>query len=66
MPELLQAIPGRWVIFRDGKVQSDFTTEQEAYDEAMARFGPVGGFIVVRIEKEEPTSLSPLFIYNLG
>ena len=66
LPELLQNIPGRWVIFRDGEVVADFLTEKEAHDEAVARYGTGDGFLVVQIEEEQPRTVSPLFIYKLA
>ena len=66
LSELLKTVPGRWVIFKDGQVQGDFLTEKEAYDEAIVRFGPSGGFLVSLVQREVPGFLTPLHIYRLA
>lgn len=54
LPGLLKQSPGRWVIFRSGKAEKDFATEDEAYSEAVERYGPTGGFIVAQVTKDTP------------
>ena len=49
LPELLKRLPDRWVVFREGSVQGDYSSEDEAYSTAVGRYGPDGGFIVSRV-----------------
>jgi hypothetical protein len=47
--DLLQKIPGKWVIFLHQQLQGTFDTEDEAYDDAIERFGEDGGFVVAQV-----------------
>lgn len=49
LPELMKTLAGRWVVFRDGEVKSDHTTEAEAYDSGVAVLGLEGGFVVAPV-----------------
>lgn len=58
LPELMKQHPGRWVVFRDGQVVSDHATEDEAYRDAVARFGLDGGFVVAPVVETAPTPVT--------
>lgn len=51
LPKLLKSpLKDRWVVFLNGEVQSSFDDEDDAYRDAMARFGHDGGFVIARVE----------------
>ena len=58
LPELIKQYPGRWVVFREGQVASDHTTEDDAYRSAVERFGVTGGFVVAPVVQIEPTPVT--------
>lgn len=43
LSELVALYEGRWVVFRGGRVVSDYGGEEEAYVAAVQRFGVRGG-----------------------
>ena len=53
---------GEWVLFLDGP-QGYFSTEDEAHDEGVERFGPEAGFVVARLEPLEPVLLNAALAY---
>jgi len=48
--DLLGKLPGRWVVWLDGKVQSDHATQSEAFVRAAGDHGLDGGFLIYRVE----------------
>ena len=66
LPELLPEYSGRWVVFRDGEVQSVHDSEDDAYRAGLQRFGREGGYIVVRVAEEKPTPVSAGSVFGLG
>lgn len=55
LPGLLQGpLKGRYVVFREGAIQSDHPTMQEAYRAACERFGYYGGMMIDRVEIPKP------------
>ena len=65
LPELIGTLKGRWVAYRDGEVQGDHLTEEEAYTAALEAFGLDGGFIVARVEELKPAALSASAIFGI-
>lgn len=57
LPALLETMRGKWVVFRDGTVQSQHASEPDAYVAAVAKYGPHGGFVVAPVE---PISATPI------
>jgi hypothetical protein len=53
MPALLKRIRGKWIVFRDGKVQSQHRTEDAALRAALKVYGLHGGFVIARVEPIE-------------
>ena len=52
LPRLLRSKhKGRWIVFKDGRVQSAHDTEDEALISMWNRFGMEGGIVVNRVEK---------------
>lgn len=67
LPSLMTTHAGRWVVFRDGSVQSDHTTEAEAYLAAVERFGVNGGFVVACVQAAEaPTPITAGVMFGLA
>jgi hypothetical protein len=66
LPDLLKTLSGRWVVFKHGKVQSDYATEEEAYKAALAAYGLEGGFVVAVIEAPKgPRYISAMAAFGL-
>lgn len=63
LPELMKSISGKWVVFKDGEVQSIHDDTDEAYRSGVEKFGLNGGFIVGLVEpsSQVPISASALF-----
>jgi len=58
LPDLLRTCPGKWVVFKAGRVVSTHDDEEAAYAAGIEAFGRDGGQIVVCVEEER--------IYALG
>jgi hypothetical protein len=58
MPVLLKRIRGKWIVFRDGKVQSQHRTEDAALRAALKAYGVHGGFVIARVEPIEPRPIT--------
>jgi hypothetical protein len=58
LPRLADQYRDRWVVFRDGQVQSDHSSEDEAYEEAVGTYGPKGGFVVALVAEVSPIPLT--------
>jgi len=58
LPELIETVGGRWVVFRDGVVVSDYATEDEAYRSAITLFGEEGGYVIGQVVAVEPTPVT--------
>jgi hypothetical protein len=58
LPELLARIPGRWVVFRDGRVWSEHADGASAYRAAVERFGEDGAFVVAPVREARPIPMT--------
>jgi hypothetical protein len=58
LPRLADRYRDRWVVFRDGQVQSDHPSEQQAYEAGVQTYGPKGGFVVARVAEVTPIPLT--------
>ena len=58
LPTLMQKYHHRWVVFRDGALVSDHATEEQAFNDALRRFGPAGGFVVAPVEDVRATPVT--------
>ena len=58
LPGLMQKYRHRWVVFRHGELVSDHATEEEAFSDALRRFGPDGGFVIAPVEDVQPTPIT--------
>ena len=58
LPALMEKYHHRWVVFRDGELVSDHATEEEAFKDALGRFGPSGGFVVAPVEDVHATPVT--------
>ncbi|MCP4604577.1 MAG: hypothetical protein GY847_29325 [Proteobacteria bacterium] len=65
LPELLKTLKDRWVVFKDGTVQGDYTTQTEAYTDAVKRYGIDGGFVVHKVKEQEPILLTAGVVYGV-
>lgn len=55
---LIPEYGGKWVVFRDGQVQSVHDTEDEAFVAGLQRFGADGAFIIPQVREVEPVLMS--------
>ena len=56
---------GRWALYRDG-VHDYFDSERDAYVAGLKRFGAGGGFVVAKVEHEEPHFMTAAFAYSVA
>lgn len=64
LPELLKTIPGKWVLFKDGKMLTSGDTLDDVIRFGLDRFGLDTPFLVERVEEQKPMIRS--FSYDLG
>ncbi len=64
LPELLQSMPGKWVVFRDG-VQSVHESGNDAYAAALAAFGQHGGYVVAQVNEITLAPVSAGALYGI-
>ena len=64
LPELLEKIPGRWVVFKDGVVVGDYATGSEAYRAGLKQFGRDGGHIIAPVEPNVPHPITAGSLYE--
>ncbi len=53
LPTLIPVLGGKWVVFRDGEVQSVHDDLEAAYEAGVSRFGRDGGMVVAEVREEE-------------
>jgi hypothetical protein len=53
---------GRWVVFLDGKVQSDHDDELEAFEAGVKAFGVETPFVIGAVRKPVPVTLGPVIL----
>jgi hypothetical protein len=58
LPQIVDRYRDRWVVFRDGEVQSDHSSEEQAYEAAVGRYGVKGGFVVALVAEVSATPLT--------
>lgn len=61
MPGLLRRIRGKWVVFRDGEVQSQHRSSDDALRAALKRYGVHGAFVIARVEPVVPRPITAAF-----
>jgi hypothetical protein len=66
LPELMKALQGKWVIFKDGQVQSHHDDETSAYLKAVETYGLEGGFVIAEVREQKPVLLSAAVAFMLG
>jgi hypothetical protein len=49
LPQLLTRYRDRWVVWKDGRVQSDHATLDEAYRAGLRKYGPKSGMVVKQV-----------------
>jgi hypothetical protein len=50
MPALMERIPGKWIVFRDGEVRSGHRSMEAAFAAAIKKYGVRGAFVISRVE----------------
>jgi hypothetical protein len=65
LPRLLTEMKGKWVVFRDGQVQSVHDTEEAAYSAGLSKFGREGGHVVAQVAEEHPIPLNAGVVFGL-
>lgn len=66
LPKLLRTLAGRWVVFRDGKVQKDFSSENDAYAFAVEKYGLDGAAVVAPVIEEDPRPITAAVVYGIA
>ena len=66
LPELLKTHAGKWVVFKDGEVQSVHASEEEAYREGLERFGREGGHVVAQVVEERPAPITAGVLFHVA
>jgi len=64
LPSLIPTSAGKWVVFLNGRVEGTFDTEGQALGEAVARFGPRGGFVVAPVIPVEAIPMTAGVLYS--
>jgi hypothetical protein len=65
LPALLQSHRGRWVVFFEGRVQSQHASEEAAYESAVNAYGVEGGFVVAQVDEVRPTAITAAAVFGL-
>ena len=63
LPELLPHYAGKWVLFKDGRVASIHTDEDDACRAGRHRYGSES-YVVDRVEEKRPEPLSAAVVYG--
>lgn len=66
LPELLKTHRGKWVVFKDGSVQGIHDDEKTAYEDAVGRFGALGGYVIAPIVETSPTPVTAAVLFGLS
>jgi hypothetical protein len=64
LPELKKTLLNRWVVFLDNQVQADCSTEGEAYDLAVRKFGANGGFVLALVADTESQAITASVLFG--
>jgi hypothetical protein len=62
LPQLLREIPGKWVVFRDAKVQSVHADEESAFSAGHRKFGTKGGQVIAQVAEIRPIQVFPVVL----
>jgi hypothetical protein len=66
LPELMKKFRDLWVLYKDGRVEASFQSEDEAFKAGLEAFGLDGGHIVIRVEPMEPVPLTAGIMFGLA
>ncbi|MCC7542382.1 MAG: hypothetical protein IT379_39555 [Deltaproteobacteria bacterium] len=64
LPGLLTTHAGKWVVFRDGHIQSVHDDEGDAYSAGIDAFGVDGGFVVAPVVPIKPTLMTAALAFG--
>ncbi|MBW2700987.1 MAG: hypothetical protein JRF33_09225 [Deltaproteobacteria bacterium] len=64
LPDLLEKIGDRWVIFKDGEVKADFNTEDEAIREASGQYDFEDTYLIIQVTPIEATPLTAAVMFG--
>lgn len=66
LPELLKAHAGKWVVFKDGQVQSVHEREEEAYRAGLEKFGWDGGHVIAPVIEQRPAPVTAGVLFHVA
>ncbi len=66
LPELLKEHAGKWVVFKDDRVQSVHETEHEAYRAGLEKFGRDGGHVVAQVIEQRPAPITAGVLFHVA
>lgn len=58
MPALMERIPGKWIVFRDGEMRSWHRSIEAAFAAAIKKYGVHGAFVISRVEPVKPKRIT--------
>ena len=64
LPALLEKIPGRWVVFKDGVVIAHYATSKEAHKAGLDLFGLDGGQVIAPVRPNIPQPITAGSLYG--
>ena len=66
LPELLKGHSGKWIVFKDGEVQSVHDTAEEAHRAGLEKFGREGGHVVAPVVEEKPAPITASVLFHVA
>ena len=66
MPKLLDTYRDKWVVFKDGVVDSAHDDEKSAYLAASQKFGPGTGYVIAHVIETRPTPVTAAVLFGLS
>jgi hypothetical protein len=66
LPGLLRELRGKWVVFREGRVQSVHDDEDSAFAAGMKSFGRDGGHVVAQVTEEQVIPLHAGVVFGVS
>lgn len=63
LPELLNRIPGKWIVFKDGQVHGAFDVSVDAHQAGVRLFGRLGGQVIAQVVEETPKPINAVAMF---
>lgn len=66
LPDLLKEHAGKWVVFKDGTVQSIHESADDAYRAGLEKFGREGGQVIAPVVPDNPAPITAGVLFNVA